>query len=55
MENGELINLNEGENTIIFRLDCPLDKINFQAGFKEFKENHYHQSLWETKLIPFLF
>jgi ADP-ribosylglycohydrolase len=55
MENGELINLNEGDNTIIFRLDCPLDKINFQAGFKEFNENHYHQSLWETRLIPFLF
>ena len=54
MENGELIDLTEGENIIIFRLDCPLDNINFQAGFKEFNQNHYHQSLWNTNLIPLL-
>ena len=52
MENGVLIDLKKGENTIIFRLDCPLDKVNFQSGFKLFNENHYHQSLWETSLIP---
>jgi ADP-ribosylglycohydrolase len=54
MENGELIDLNKGKNTIVFRLDCPLDNINFQTGFKEFAQNHYHQSLWDSKLIPLL-
>ena len=54
MENGVLIDLNEGENLIIFRLDCPLDNIHFQAGFKEFKQAHYHQSMWNTNLIPTL-
>lgn len=54
MGNGELIDLKEGENNIVFRLDCPLDGINFQAGFKEFNETHFHQSLWDTKLVPFL-
>jgi ADP-ribosylglycohydrolase len=52
MKNGELIDLKKGKNIIVFRLDCPLDKVNFQAGFKDFNENHYHQSLWDTKLIP---
>ncbi len=54
MENGKLIDLKKGENIVVFRLDCPLDKINFQFGFKKFNENHFHQSLWETNLIPTL-
>jgi hypothetical protein len=54
MENGVLIDLKKGENIVVFRLDCPLDKINFQCGFKKFNETHYHQSLWETNLIPTL-
>lgn len=49
---GELIELKKGENQIVFRLDCPVDDIKFQAGLKDFQGEHYHQSQWETHLIP---
>ena len=49
---GELIDLKEGENIITFRLDCPIDTIKFQVGLKDFQGEHYHQSMWETQLIP---
>ena len=52
MANGELINLKKGENSIVFRLDCPIDIIKFQVGLKDFQGEHFHQSMWETKLIP---
>jgi hypothetical protein len=55
MGNGALIELQKGNNTIVFRLDCPFDKINFQTGLKVFNENHYHQSLWDINLIPSLY
>ncbi len=49
---GELIDLKKGDNIITFRLDCPIDEIRFQAGLKNFKGAHFHQSQWETELIP---
>jgi ADP-ribosylglycohydrolase len=52
MAYGELIDLNEGENILTFRLDCPIDSIKFQAGLKDFQGEHFHQSQWETELIP---
>jgi ADP-ribosylglycohydrolase len=54
MENGELIDLIEGENYLVFRLDCPLDNIHFQSGLKEFNGIHYHQSMWDATLVPIL-
>ena len=51
---GELIELKKGENKIVFRLDCPVDDIKFQAGMKDFQGEHFHQSMWETKLVPVL-
>jgi ADP-ribosylglycohydrolase len=47
---GDLIDLEKGVNYVVFRLDCPFDTINFQAGLKNFNGEHYHQSHWETNV-----
>lgn len=46
--------LHSGINDILIKIDFPLDRVDFEIGFKEFSGQHPHQSRWDTSLVPFV-
>ncbi len=48
------IDLSEGVNHLLIRIDMPLDKADIEIGFKDFAGKHAHQSQWDTELVPFV-
>jgi len=45
------LDLNQGTNHLLIKIDTPSDLFDFEIGLKEFEGKHPHQSMWETDLI----
>mgnify|MGYP000550188732 CR=1 FL=1 len=46
------VELVEGQNDMLVRIDLPSDHLALEIGFKEHQGQHSHQSHWDTTLVP---
>ncbi|MCG6927242.1 MAG: ADP-ribosylglycohydrolase family protein [Acidobacteria bacterium] len=46
------VELAEGQNDVLVRIDLPTDTLALEVGFKEHQGQHSHQSHWDTTLVP---
>lgn len=45
------LDLKQGINHLLIKIDTPSDLFDFEIGLKEFEGKHPHQSMWETDMI----
>ncbi len=44
----------QGLNDLFVKIDMPLDRVDFEIGFKNHTGKHAHQCMWDTQLVPFI-